>query len=537
MNEGPAGFTFHREEFVQNLILLRNEGVSIHGLARRFGVSRNTVRKILRAHADRRETGHEAPTRKLTRASKLDAFSELIKETLTKYPKITGQRLYETLRDAGYEGGISILRDRLGILRKKEQDPIIRFETEPGRQGQMDWSPYTIPFTRTGKATVQCFSYILGFSRRQYIDFTLRHDFYTLIRRHQDAFTYFNGVPRECLYDNEKTVVLRWEAGRPVFNPAFTAFITHYNCKPVACRPRSPWIKGKVEAPFQYVEKNLLGGRTFQDMEDLRNTARWWLSEKSDLHIHDTTKRSPLALFQEERLQPLPLHPYDTSEVALRVCDDEGMLEFETNRYSVPSGNIADILTIKATEHEVLIYNPELDQIAKHERIPAGCNRRVENPDHFKPKKDRYGLEPVREAFLALGEAAAAFLSGLSERYPRNCGFHARYILRLKEHFETGDIEKALVHAQRYQAFDAKSVERILRAKTVPRTLESIRNERAGQELEQTLPKITQRPLEEYGALFAGEADHEESDYTGRDRDQDQAAPDDPETDRDTQGS
>jgi len=535
MNDGPV-FIGSREEFAQNLIFLRNEGASIHGLARRFGVSRNTVRKILRLHADRREKGPDAPTRKLKRAGKLDVFHELIKETLTKYSKITGQRLYETLKDAGYEGGISILRERLGRLRKKEQEPIIRFETESGRQGQMDWSPYTIPFTRTDKATVQCFSYILGFSRRQYLDFTPRHDFYTLIRRHQDAFAHFNGVPKECLYDNEKTVVLRWEAGRPVFNPAFTAFITHYNCKPVACRPKSPWIKGKVEAPFQYVEKNLLGGRTFADLEDLRATARWWLAEKSDLHIHDTTKRSPLELFQEERLQPLPARPYDTSETALRVCDEEGLIEFETNRYGVPSGNIADILTIKATEHEVLIYNPELDLVATHERAPAGGNRRIENPEHVKPKKDRYGLEPVREAFLAIGEAACEFLAGLTDRHPRNCGFHARYILRLKEHYETDDIHKALVHAQRYQAFDAKSVERILHARATPRTLESIRNERAGQELERTLPKITQRPLEEYAALFALEADHEKSDDAGRDRDQDQTASDDPETDRDTEG-
>jgi len=108
----------------------------------------------------------------------------------------------------------------------------------------MDWSPYTIPFTRSGKSQVQCFSYILGFSRRQYLDFTIRHDFYSLIRRHQDAFQYFGGVPRECLYDNEKTVVLRWECGRPLFNPAFTAFITHYQCKPIACRQGRPETKG-----------------------------------------------------------------------------------------------------------------------------------------------------------------------------------------------------------------------------------------------------------------------------------------------------
>jgi len=533
----PSPFIGSREEFAHMLVIMRGEGWSIHGLARRFGISRNTVRKILRTHTDQRDTGHDVLVKKLKRESKLDSFEPTIKETLAKYPKITGQRIYEKLKESGYTGGISILRDRLGELRQKEREPVLRFETEPGRQGQMDWSPYTIPFTRTGKATVQCFSYILGFSRRHYIDFTPRHDFYTLIRRHQDAFAHFNGVPRECLYDNEKTVVLRWEAGRPVYNPAFTAFITHYNCKPVACRPRTPQTKGKVEAPFQYVEKNLLGGREFQDLEDLRNTARWWLAEKSDLHLHDTTKHAPLELFAEEKLQPLPLHPYDTSEVALRVCDAEGMLEFETNRYSVPSGNIADILTIKATETEVILYNPELDLVGRHERLPAGAGKRVTNPEHVKPKKDRYGLEPVREAFIALGESAETFLSGLTEKQPRNCGFHARHILRLKEHYETNDIHDALVHALRYQAFDAKSVERILRARAVPRTLESIRNERAGRDLEQTLPKITQRPLAEYGALFNQETDHETADDTGRDRDKDQQASHDPETDGDAEGS
>ena len=535
--KNPPPFIGSREEFAHTLIIMRGEGWSIRGLSNRFGISRNTVRGILRAHGDRRDKGHDVLTKGLKRESKLDVFEQAIKDILEKFPDITGQRVFEKLQDAGYTGGISILRERLGKLRQKEQEPIIRFETEPGKQGQMDWSPYTIPFTRTGKATVQCFSYILGFSRRHYIDFTLRHDFYTLIRRHQDAFQHFQGVPCECLYDNEKTVVLRWEAGRPVYNPAFSAFITHYNCKPVACRPRSPQTKGKIEVPFQYVEKNLLGGREFQDLEDLRNTARWWLAEKSDLHIHDTTGRTPLELFGEERLQPLPLHPYDTSEVALRVCDAEGLIELETNRYSVPSGNIADILTIKATEHEVMIYNPELDLIASHERQPAGSNRRVTNPGHFKTKRDRYGLEPVREAFISLGEAAEQFLVGLIERYPRNCGFHARYILRLKEHYETDDIHKALAHAQRYQAFDAKSVERILRAKAVVRTLESIRNERAGRDLEQTLPKITQRSLEEYGALFTKETDHEEPRDAGRDTVEDQKTSHDPETDRDAEVS
>ncbi|MFZ4860230.1 MAG: IS21 family transposase, partial [Desulfuromonadaceae bacterium] len=80
----------------------------------------------------------------------------------------------------------------------------------------MDWSPYRIKFLKTGPAEIQCFSYILGFSRRHFIDFSPRRDFFTLIRRHHDAFAHFGGVPAQCLYDSEKTVVLRWEAGRAV---------------------------------------------------------------------------------------------------------------------------------------------------------------------------------------------------------------------------------------------------------------------------------------------------------------------------------
>ena len=522
----------NRQELEQALILMHHEGRSIRELSRQFRLGRNTLRRILRAHARRRDRGHEVLAKRLTRASKLDEFDLEIRRLLEKYPKITGLRIYEELKEAGYSGGISILRERLKKLRPPEREPVIRFETEAGRQGQMDWSPYTIPFTRTGKSQVQCFSYILGFSRRQYIDFTTYRDFYTLIRRHQDAFQYYGGVPKECLYDNEKTVVLRWECGRPVFNPAFTSFITHYHCKPIACQQGRAQTKGKIEAPFKYVEGNLLNGRDFQGLEDLRAMARWWLKEKSDLHIHDTTRHSPLELFAQERLQPLPLHPYDCSEVALRVCNADGFIEFETNLYSAPSEHIADILTLKATEHEILIYSPEIELLACHERYPAGLGKRIENPDHFKNKKMRYGLEPVREVFLELGEMAETFLKGLTERHPRNCGFQARSILRMKEHYQSEDIHKAIEHAIRYQAFEARAIERILRAKAIPRTLESIRNERARQELQKTLPEITQRSLDQYSELF-----REENEYVGGDPDENQTASGDPEASGNTEGS
>lgn len=508
----------NREELELLIVTMHADGWSIHALSRRFKIGRNTVRRILRKNDRNREAGSNVPARKLPRKSRLDPYVSRMQTILEQFPDITGLRMFEELQESGYEGGITILRDRLRSMRRRpKREPVVRFETAPGVQGQMDWSPYSIPFTRGGKTKVLCFSYILGFSRRQFIDFALHRDFHTLIRRHRDAFEHFGGVPTQCLYDGEKTVILRWEAGHPVFNPAFVAFITHYRCKPVGCRPGRPETKGKVEQPFQFVENNLLNGRRFQDMEDLQATARWWLKHKSDPHLHDTTNRCVLELFLEQEasaLRPLPLHPYDCSEVALRVCRVDGFIEFDTNFYSVPYECVGDILTFKATEHEILIYSQDLDLVAHHERLPLGAATKLESPEHRCHPKVRYGLEPVKEAFLALGDGAQVFLTGLKGKHPRNCGFHARFILQLKEKYCCDDINGALTHAARYQAFDGRSVERILAARATPRTLESIRDDHARDVLRSALPEIKQRSLEEYSSLLAGGLDgrHDKND-------------------------
>jgi hypothetical protein len=80
----------------------------------------------------------------------------------------------------------------------------------------------------------------------------------------------------------------------------------------------------------------------------------------------------------------------------------------------------------------------------------------------------------------------------------------------MKENYQSDDIHRAIEHALKYQAFEGKAIERILRAKATPRTLESIRNERARQELQRALPKITQRSLDEYSELLRQENENEE---------------------------
>lgn len=493
----------------QAIITRYEEGWSIRELSRHYGVGRNRVRRMVRdIQRQRTVDAPPQPSRKTSqyRGSKLDAYMPRIRELLEKYPRITAVRMREELRTCGYAGGITIVRMLLARLRPQAtRQPVIRFETDPGVQGQMDWSPYTVNFTKTGRTEVICFSYLLGFSRRQYIAFGTNRNFYTLIRRHRDAFEYFGGTPLQCLYDSEKTVVLRWEAGQPVYNPAFIDFTTHYRCKPIACQRGRPQTKGKVERPFQYIEGNLLNGRTFTDIDDLRACATWWLGEVSDLHIHDTTGKPPLDLFvNQERhaLQPLPPRPYDCSEVVFRVCTADLFVEFERNLYSVPAGYIGEILAVKASDSEIRIYSPYIDLLAEHPRHPRGAGVKEESARHRQDMMLRYGLEAVREAFLRIGNTAEDFLRGVQNKHPRNAGLHARMILQLKNSYHADDINAALAHAVRYYAYDASAVERILKVRAVPRTLESHRNEKARRELQQMLPEIKQRSLSAYPTII-----------------------------------
>jgi hypothetical protein len=265
------------------------------------------------------------------------------------------------------------------------------------------------------------------------------------------------------------------------------------------------------------VERNFLNARTFRNLDDLRQKAQWWLAEKSDKHIHDTTKKMPLQLFLEQEkaaLHPLPLHHYDTSEVLYRICRLDGFVEFETNLYSVPFDFVTDLLILKATEQKITIYNSDLKVVAHHERIVIGKNRKIELPEHRTSKKKRYGLEPVKEAFVLLGDDAEPFLDGLKRTNPRLCGFHARYILMLRERYHPDHINGALKHAHRYYAYDCRSIERILQTTAPTRTLESKRNEKARQKLQENLPPIKQRPLDEYSSLISSQ--EEDNDTTNR---------------------
>jgi hypothetical protein len=331
-------------------------------------------------------------------------------------------------------------------------------------------------------------------------------DFETTVREHIRAFTYLGGVARSCLYDNQKVVVLRWQDGEPLYNPRFLAFATHYGFQPVACRPRTPRTKGKVERYFRYVQESLLAGREFRSLAHLNEVTAWWLDNVADVRVQGTTKATPRQLHAEElpRLLPLPACDFQADPVVYRTVDAEGFVAWRGNRYAVPYCHIGRLLPVRLSETELIVYGPGLQEITRHPLLARSCTGQQSVLPGQHPKIDgKLQQAQLQERFAALGPAARSFYDGLlkQQRYGRA---QAHRVLTLLAIYATKDVIAALERALRYGAFAADAVERILARCAKPKTALEKWAEREQQQFQDLCGDrpLTPRPAADYRGFF-----------------------------------
>lgn len=502
------------DEVLRHEVVQRHQaGASMRAIARDLGISRGAVARVLDQVQGQR-AGRAGPPKPRPRQSIVDPFEPILKELLAKYPNLTVERALQELRQRGYSGAYTTVRNRVRLLRPRTAPvPVPRFETGEGQQAQMDFGVYDLDFTCEGRRRVYLFSYLLGYSRRQYLRWVEAMDLLTTLREHVHAFHHLGGVARVCLYDNFKAVVLWHDADGPLYNPKFLAFATHYGFRPQACRVRRPQTKGKVERRFFYAETSLLNGRTFDTLEHLNEVTTAWLADVADVRILRDFQESPRERHAREQphLLPLPACDFDTALMIYRHVNVEGYVAYRLNFYSVPWSYIGQVLPVRISEDEVVIYSTSLEEIARHRLLPhTQSSVRQTIKSHHPADDPGQRTLLLRQRFSELGPMAVQFLDGLLAKQIQG-KLQAQQLLALVAHYQRDDVLAALTRAVRFGAFSLAAMRRILTAQARPKPLLVQLAELHQDALDPSLREepIGPRPTSDYQHLLSPEATDE----------------------------
>ena len=243
---------------------------------------------------------------------KIDDYRGIIHARLEEFPKLSAVRIFEEIRAAGYAGGYSQVKEYVRAVRPRARvEPVVRFETPPGHQAQVDFAHFRLPWGARWALLV-----VLGYSRLLWLRFFERQDMRVLFEGLEQAFAFFGGVPREILFDQMRAVVVadhRLEGGSVIENAELSRFAHHWQFRPRACRPYRAKTKGKVERPIRYVRDSFFYARQFTSDEDLNDQAVAWLERVANVRLHRTIGERPLDRFERDEegvLQPLATRPY-----------------------------------------------------------------------------------------------------------------------------------------------------------------------------------------------------------------------------------
>ncbi len=305
-------------------------------LARETKLSRDTVRKYLQEGVQ----PHKSKGR--TRPSKLDPHKEFLSEQFD-YGNFNCESLFDRLRDRGFTGGITILREYVRQYRPEPEKLSVpgrtmRFETLPGEQVQMDWGFVSyLDGRRKKQKKLACLVMICGLSRMRYVEFFTSARQENLFIGMIHAFQYFGGIPETILTDNMKSVVQSRNKFSVVFNPKYEVFMSELGFSTRLCKVRTPQTKGKSERLVDYVKNNFFPGREFGNLVELNVQAQHWCDQVND-KTHGTTGLVPAEELEEERrhLKILPgMEVLDRYLWLQRSVNLDGMISYEGSKYGI----------------------------------------------------------------------------------------------------------------------------------------------------------------------------------------------------------
>ena len=412
------------------------------------------------------------PRQGTRRPSKLDSFKGQIAALLQRHP-YTAQQLLQQLRQQGYAGGYSILKEFVRQVRPVRKPAYLMLEFAPGECAQVDWGSFGSVAVGSTRRRLSFFVMVLCYSRMMYVEFTLSECMEQFLACHCRAFEFFQGVVAKVVIDNLKVGVLRHPLGqKALFHPRYLDLAAHYGFEPVACNVRKANEKGRVENGVGYVKKNFLAGLDIPSFAAINPAAIQWRDTVANVRLHGETHRKPLELFalEKPRLRPLPAMPYDCGLVRPISANGCCHVLLDTNRYSVPHLYASQKLTLKLYPEQLLLFHHD-KLIATHPRS-YDRHQKIRHPDHAQEllaQRKQARDQALLLAFLALSPHAEAYVRKLEDKR-LNSRHHIQKIVALSEIYGREKLDRALQDALSFEAYGCEYIANILEQRERPAT-------------------------------------------------------------------
>jgi transposase len=385
------------EDWAEIRRLHLGEGCSIKEIARRLGLSRNTVRAALRS---------EQPPRyeRTRRGSAVDVFEPAIRALLREHPRMPATVIAERI---GWDRSLTVLKDRVRELRVLfvAPDPCGRTEYRPGELAQwVIWFPDVevgLGLDQTVRPGPPVLVGVSGYSRWITARMIPSREAHDVLLGHLGCLLDLGGVPRKGVYDGEGAIGRR--RGTTVsFTEAFQAFRDTLGMGAYVCKPGDPEAKGLVERANGYLETSFLPGRCFVDPADFNTQLQTWL-ERANRRLHSTLRCRPADRITEDRQAMIgfpPVLPDPALRFATRLRRDH-YVRVGTCDYSVDPRAVGRRVEVRVDLDEVVITCGN-DDVARHRRSWVK-HRTLTDPAHDQSRHELH--RQVIEVFsAALGD-------------------------------------------------------------------------------------------------------------------------------------
>jgi transposase len=378
---------------------LHGQGYSLSKISSLLCINRRTVRKYLTMTESQFEAFQNNQS---DRKKQLLPYEPFVKERLEAYRDTSAAQMHDWLKEH-YTDFPKVnpktvfnfvywvrTRHNLPILQQIREYETVA-EAAYGKQAQVDFGEYTMRTSTDNRIKVFFFSMMLSRSRYKYLWFTLRNFTADLaVIAHEKAFEFFEGMPEEIVYDQDKVFLVSENKGDLILTSVFRQYVHGKGFKLRFCRKSDPESKGKIENVIKYIKNNFLYNRTFYNEETLNDEAIAWLSRTANALPHSFTRKEPREEWQLEKPLLATFIPESMPVPAMTyMVRKDNTISWKGNFYSLPYGTYqgrGSSVMVREESDKLIMMIPQSRQELCSHTISLEKGTKVINTDHKRDK-------------------------------------------------------------------------------------------------------------------------------------------------------